>query len=164
MTNLSKLRTRTKPTLAILVGNIGSGKSTLCKQLSKHFLIISRDSLRYMIGAGVYRFSDKTEPVIREMNLACLRAAMLCRKDVVLDETNMSARTRSGFINEAKRNNYRVIAIELPFLGMKESVDRRMRDPHNQPDRKLWEHVWTMFYGMWDPPLKEEGLDAVIKL
>lgn len=56
--------------LIILIGNIGCGKSTLAKKLvKKGYCIISRDSFRYMIGAGNYIFDLKYEPAVKCANL-----------------------------------------------------------------------------------------------
>ena len=154
-----------KPTLVLLVGNIGAGKSTLTKELANQgYLILSRDSIRYMIGGGEYRFGDETEPIVRSVTLAALEVMAIAEKHVVLDETSMSPRIRSTFINVVKRYDYNVIAIILPKLSMEESVARRLRNPHGQPDKALWERVWTMFDHMYVEPSKKEGIHQIIKL
>ncbi len=54
-----------KPEIIILVGNIGSGKTTLAKKYAKKgYVIIARDDLRYNIGAGQYVFDRKLEKAI----------------------------------------------------------------------------------------------------
>ena len=51
--------------LIILVGNIGSGKSTYAKKYQKKgYIVIARDQLRYAIGGGEYIFNTKYEPLI----------------------------------------------------------------------------------------------------
>jgi len=51
--------------LIILIGNLGTGKSTFAKTLvEKGYINISRDSLRYMIGAGKYIFNKEFEQSI----------------------------------------------------------------------------------------------------
>jgi len=165
MIDQQKKPTNKKRKLVILVGNIGSGKSTLCKQLTKEkYVILSRDALRYMIGAGLYHFNLKTEPAIADANLLVLESFLNHGLDIVMDETNMTKRSRAKIIERAKKYSYHVIVIILPILKRQESVDRRMKNPHNQADRKLWLHVWDMFNHMYQEPSKKEGIDEIIKL
>jgi len=152
-----------QPTITLLVGNIGSGKSTVCKKLRKTNVIISRDAIRYMIGGGKYRFDFKLEPMVHDSTEAVVRVFMLGKKNIVLDETNMSKSLRAKWIRLAQRYNYRVHVLLLPKLTMEESVNRRMNNPHDTPDRKLWEHVWKMFDTMFETPTKSEGIHKIIK-
>lgn len=155
-----------KPRMVILIGNIGSGKSTISRQFSKkNFIILSRDSLRYMIGAGDYKFdAKKTEPIIRKMNLACLREIAADKLNVLIDETSMSVRTREALISIGKSFGYYIVAVVMPNITMKNSVDRRMKSPHGKFGRKTWESVWKMFDSMYEPPTELEGFDKIIYL
>lgn len=153
-----------KPTLTILVGNIGNGKSTLCKKLAKNHIIISRDSIRYMIGGGKYRFDLTLEPFVAKCTEKCIESFMLSRKDIVVDETNVLKRTRSRYLRLAKKYNYNSKAIILKKLSKEESVRRRMKAPHDRASKKLWNYIWEMFEKLYQEPSKQEGFKEIIKL
>jgi len=153
-----------KKELVILVGNIGAGKSTLCKKYQeKGYVVIARDHLRYAIGGGTYVFNLKYEPVIWETELCMLESFMELGVNIVVDEVGVSRAMRMRYIVPAKDNGYVVKCHVLPQLTMTEAVDRRMQDPHGQYDRKLWEDVWLKFAGMYEEPSFEEGIEDIIK-
>lgn len=154
-----------KKELVILIANIGNGKSTLAKQYAKKkYFIISRDSLRYMIGAGDYTFLYQTEPFIKKSALKILDTFMQSGYNLVWDETNVSKNLRVSAIKLAKKNNYKVVAVVLPRLSKKLSVKRRMTNPHGQFDKSLWESVWEKFDSIYEFPKKSEGIDKIVRL
>ena len=151
--------------LILLVGNIGSSKSTYAKQLVKQgYYVVSRDSLRYMIGAGDYIFDREKEPIIHSMLMKCLMALFILGEDIIIDETNMTQKVRANYIERGKQFNYEIEAHVMPTMDREESVRRRMGDNHGDlPDAK-WEEVWEGFNGRYVEPTVEEGFDKVIKL
>ena len=151
--------------LIILIGNVGSGKSTLVKQYQeKGYVVIARDNLRYAIGGGKYVFNVKYEPIIKEIEETMLYEFLELDVNIIIDETNMTKMGRDRFIFLAKSVHYKIKAIELRKLSKKESVDRRMTNPHGTPDRKVWEGVWEKFNDIYESPTTQEGFDEVIKL
>lgn len=154
-----------KKHLIILIGNIGSGKSTYCKKYQEQgYIVIARDQLRYGIGNGKYVFNYKYEPVIWSTELYMFRKFIELEENIVVDEVGMSKNMRQRYIPYAKENGYTITALELPRLSMGESVTRRMINPHGQPNVELWKQVWTKFEAIYEPPTKEEGFDKIIKL
>lgn len=152
--------------LIILIGNIGTGKSTFAKNLqkAKNYVVISRDSLRYGIGAGNYIFNLDYEEIIWNTELFMFRNFVNKSVSIVIDEVGVNKKLRKRYIPYAKANNYFVQGVILPKLSMKEAVDRRMNDPHGQYDRNLWEEVWTKFNEMYEEPIMEEGFDRIVDL
>ena len=149
----------------ILVGNIGSGKSTYIKKNYKGGVIVSKDGLRYSIGGGQYIFNRFYEPIIHATS--CYMADKFCSieiPEIILDETNVIKKGREQFIKIAKKYGYKVIAIKFPRLNKKEAVDRRMTNPHCQYDRKIWEEVWRKFNNRYTEPTLEEGFDEIINV
>ena len=158
-----------RPELVILIGNIGSGKSTLCRQyIKKGFIVISRDSLRYMIGAGEYIFDQKYEPAIHAANLAILEQFLAWGHNVVMDEVNITKNLRAAYIKRAQTisqyRQYKITGIVLPRLSKEVSVERRLRSPHGNFPRSTWEQVWENFNRMYESPTKTEGFDKIIRL
>lgn len=125
--------------IIILVGNIGSGKSTLVKKYQEQgFVVIARDMLRYAIGGGNYVFNERYEPIIWSTELTLLEDFLSLGVDIVIDEVGVSKNMRSRYIEFAKLYNYKIVGYVFPKLSMKESVDRRMNNPHGCPDRLVW--------------------------
>jgi len=155
------------PQLIILVGNIGSGKSTLVQEyIKKGYIVISRDSLRYGIGGGQYKFDYDLEPVIWETELTMFKLFLLLGKNIIIDEVGISKLMRKRYLDIVRLPfypNYSVICIEMPKLSRKEAIDRRMKDPHGQPDRQIWEDVWEKFNNQYETPTKEEGFNKIIR-
>lgn len=152
-------------TITILVGNIGSGKSTwILKNRKENEVVVSRDSLRYMFGGGNYLFSSFTEPLVWDIELAIVDRLMMSNFSIVVDETGMSRKMRERYIKLAKLFNYKIIVVEMPRLSMEECVNRRMRNPHQQPAKEIWETVWKKFDSQYEKPSKEEGIDEIIEV
>ncbi|MHA2013326.1 MAG: AAA family ATPase [Candidatus Helarchaeota archaeon] len=151
--------------LIILVGNIGSGKSTLCKKLQKEgYVIISRDSLRYGIGGGNYIFDLNYEPIVWDTEFYLFERFLQLGVNLVIDEVGINKILRKRYIPLAKRFNYKIVVYLLPKLTMKKSVRRRLKDPHGQLDKKLWESVWKKFNKMYEKPTLDEGFDEIRKV
>ena len=151
----------------ILIGNIGSGKSTLVKQYQeKGYVVISRDSLRYGIGGGEYVFNTKYEKIIHKTAIKMLRLFLELNVNIIIDETNVTKHLRKQYINIIRKCSidYKITGIELPILSKQDSVDRRMTNPHGQPNRKIWEEVWEMFNKNYESPSFDEDFNKIIKL
>jgi len=150
--------------LILLIGNIGSGKSTIAKKfVKKGYVCICRDSLRYMIGAGDYIFNRSLEPTINKAEKKIVIEFMKLGVNLVIDEVHATEHLRKMHIDLAKKYGYHITAYVMPRLDKKTSVDRRMTNPHGQPDRISWEVVWEGFDSRYEEPTKEEGFDKIIK-
>jgi predicted kinase len=148
--------------MIVLVGNIGSGKTTYCKHLIKEgSLIVSRDALRYMIGNGKYIFDKRIEPAIFESERNILENLMLREFNVAVDETGINKRLRRPYIRLAKNYEYEIEAHVMPILSKKVCVDRRMKQPHCINERDVWEAVWEKFNNIYEPPTRVEGFDKI---
>jgi predicted kinase len=156
------------PELVITIGNIGTGKSTIVKKYVKEgYIVIARDSLRYGIGGGKYIFDLKLEPIIWDTELFMFKKFARMGKNIVVDEVGINRAMRKRYIRIIKNSvypAYDIIALVMPRLSMKEAVNRRMREPHGQPSRKLWESVWKNFDSQYEPPTKAEGFTKIIQL
>jgi len=152
-------------TLYVLVGNIGSGKSTFCKHFLKEhkekIVCTCRDSLRYMIGGGDYIFDPDLEPFIVISHLRILEAFMNEGFDIIIDETNISSVYREDYLELAEYYDYQKIALVFPKLDKETSVSRRLQNDHGDQGREVWEGVWDKFNNKYEEPTKEEGFDEV---
>lgn len=151
-----------KKELIILVGNIGTGKSTYAKRYQKKgYIIIARDQLRYAIGGGQYIFNREYEPVIWKTELYMFKKFVDLDKNIVVDEVGINPIIRKRYIKYAKKRGYKIIAVVMPYLTREKAVARRMKDPHGQPSKKLWRMVWEKFEMGYEPPSKEEGFNQI---
>jgi len=147
----------------VLVGNIGTGKSTIVKQIVKHnYCCISRDSLRYMIGAGKYIFDPFLEPCIWRSERSIIQIMMNYDENIVVDEVGVSKSLRAPYLKLAIINGYEIIAYVMPKLSKKICVDRRVANSHGNNSRKVWERVWDQFNLVYSKPTLKEGFDKVI--
>ena len=150
--------------LIILVGNIGSGKSTLARTYTKKgYVILARDSLRYAIGGGKYIFNLRLEHAIWDSEQNMVENFMKTNVNLIIDEVGITRIVRERYIHLANKYHYYITALILPKLSMKKSVDRRMKNPHGQDNRKLWEGVWKKFDTQYEIPIYEEGFNKIIK-
>jgi len=150
--------------LIILVANIGGGKSTITKKYQKNgYIVISRDTLRYAIGGGNYIFNYDHESIIFRTEFYMLEAFMEIGANIVVDEVNINKLMRLRYINLAKDYGYKVKCHLLPKLTMKESVNRRIKCPHGDYTRKVWENIWKNFNNQYEKPTLSEGFDEIIK-
>ncbi len=151
--------------LILLIGNIASGKSTLSKEyVEKGYTVVSRDAIRYMVGGGNYIFNPDLEPVIKTGTQALLEKFLEDELCIVYDETNVCMSLRQPTIELAKKYGYTITAVVLPKISKEKSVNRRMKNPHGQYDRDIWNTVWTNFNNMYEKPTLDEGIDEVIEL
>jgi tRNA uridine 5-carbamoylmethylation protein Kti12 len=157
-----------QPEVVLLVGNIGSGKSTLTKEYTKQgYLVISRDAFRYMLGAGDYTFDYDLEPCLRKTEIYMLKSLLYTGRNIVVDETNMNRKAREPLLCAAletpSHTTYRLTAVVFPRLSKEESVGRRLKNPHGSSSEELWGQVWEMFDSMYEEPTLGEGFDKVLK-
>jgi len=148
----------------ILIGNIGSGKSTYINNHLKNCISISKDGLRYSIGNGTYIFNPDYEYTIHKAILELNIGFCSIGENVVIDETNMTKKSRKSHITIGKKYKYNIIAVVFPELSKIDSVNRRMTNPHCQDDRKVWNSVWERFHNVYNPPTIEEGFNQIIEL
>lgn len=154
-----------KPEMVILIGNIGSGKSTYAKKYQKKgYIVIARDYLRYAIGGGEYIFNPDYEPIIWKTEMDILRRFMGLGVNIIVDEVGISKSMRKRYIDETKRLGYKVIVIEMPHFNMGESITRRMIKNHGNQSADVWKQIWTKFEAQYESPLLTEGIDKIIKV
>lgn len=154
-----------KKELMLLIGNIGSGKTTYAKKyVEKGYINISKDNLRFNIGAGKYIFDRRYEKTIFEVEKKMFQNFCRLGVNIVVDGTNVTRTLRKRYISYAKRYNYKIIGIVFPFLPRKTALKRRFKDPRGDKNKMKWGEVWEMFNFCYCIPLKKEGFNKLIYL
>lgn len=154
-----------KPQLILMVGNIGSGKSTYVKKfVDKGYVCIARDQLRYGIGNGKYIFNPDYERIIWDTEKYMFQKFMDTKINLIIDEIGISKTMRMRYIQYVKELGYEITVIEMPKFCMGESVSRRLINNHGNQSDKIWNEVWTKFEAEYEAPSYDEGIDKIIKL
>lgn len=151
--------------MQILIGNIGSGKSTYCKEkVKEEYIIISKDDLRYSIGAGNYIFNLNYEQSISNCMLEFFHSlSQLNDIKIIIDETNMDKESRKFYLYWGKYYKYTKIAMIFPSLTKEESVKRRLQSNHGNTSKEVWDEVWERKNTIYEEPTKEEGFDIIMR-
>jgi len=150
--------------LIILVGNIGSGKSTLCEMYQRRgYVVISRDSLRYAIGAGNYVFNPDYEWIIWDAEIQLFEDFLSQGVDIIVDSPGLSKSMRQRYIKIAKSSeyNYDIVCHNLQRLSMEESVKRRLQKNHGNTSKEKWEEIWKKFDNFYEEPTLDEGFSNI---
>jgi predicted kinase len=144
----------TKPKLISMVGLPRSGKSTICKKLSKELgaPIVNRDAIRLALHGQ--RYQALAEPMIKAISLIMIRSLFGAGHQVVInDETNYSRASRDYSRDDANWDTY--------FYWVKTSPEicKERAEATGQPDlfpviddmHKRWE-TFTPKDVLWNGP------------
>jgi len=147
--------------LILMIGNIGTGKSTFVKTYEKEYIVLSRDKIRYGIGNGNYVFIPQLEPAIWDGEITLFEGMVNTGINIIVDEININNVFRSRYINVAEAADYTITGIVMPHLSMDECVRRRMGNNHGDGTKEEWEEVWTRFNNKYEQPTFDEGFDKI---
>lgn len=154
-----------KPTLIVMMGNCGSGKSTYARKVAqKGYLYVSRDDIRTMIGGGTYIFNKNLEPAVFDIEHYAIAMLMDTEKNIIIDEVGLSKNLRAPYVELAGEYGYSPVLYIMPRLKKTESINRRMTNPRGDISREEWAKVWDKFDRIWEDPDKSEGWDQIVKL
>src|ERR1700739_212171 len=117
------------PTLTVMVGLSGSGKSVLSKQWIVNgygqVLRFNRDNLRAMLYPGVTwdKGGKHNEEYVRRYEQEGVRSALRMGRDVIVDDTNCVVRTRYGWeeIAVETRAKFRLVVMTT---SLEECIER----------------------------------------
>jgi predicted kinase len=149
--------------LILMVGNIGSGKTTwILRHRKGHQVVMSRDELRYMFGCGDYLFDFDLEGIVKKSTRFIITNLIKNGFSLIVDSTSVSRKQRKELFQFAKKNGYKTTAVVMPKFTMKECVDQRIVNPHGTAKRDVWEKVWQKFDAAYQEVTKDEGVDKII--
>lgn len=144
-----------KPTFIMMVGLVGSGKSTYAKQLSKetNAVICSSDAIREEY-CGDENSQDKNEEVFKILHSRikeCLRKGV----NVIYDATNINSKRRRAFLSELRNIPciMKCVIMAVPFDNCCEQNKSR--------DRVVPYEVIERMYKNWNTPYWFEGWDEI---
>jgi predicted kinase len=145
------------PTLLLLCGLPGSGKTTLAKKLERerHALRLSPDEWLWSLSIDLYDEAKRTAVEILQWDLAA--RALALGVDVILE---------NGFWSRAERDDYRSRAkalgahVELFFLDVSRDELRTRLDKRNKDLPSAMAHIDAATLDLWwsrfEPPASDE--------
>lgn len=172
-----------KPKLIVMVGNIASGKTTWIRKFlderllesindkttggGESWVVVSKDALRTMIGAGRYVFDEEVEPYIHDAFVEIMMVFMNEKLNIIVDETNMDLVTRNLLLQFTGIENgfgydYEIIACVMPTIFVHKTLQHRC--PNGEAGCKsaqIWKKVYRQKAEKFEAPTKAEGFDEV---
>ena len=144
-----------KPTFIMMVGLVGSGKSTYAKQLSKetNAVICSSDATREEL-CGDENSQDKNEEVFKILH-SRIKEYLRSGINVIYDATNINSKRRKAFLSELRKIPCvkKCVIMATPFITCCEQNKSR--------DRVVPYEVIERMYKNWNTPYWFEGWDEI---
>lgn len=147
------------PTLYMLIGVPGSGKTTWIKN-NKHDAVVASTDLyieRYAMKTGkTYNdmFKELISVATDQMNKD-VAYAVQSNKDIIWDQTNLTAKSRKSKLSKIPKN-YRKVAVYFP-------VPPDLRDRlASRPGKTIPDPVILSMINQLQAPTKEEGFDEIV--
>ncbi len=139
-------------TLYVLVGNIGSGKTTWARQQVKanpRVRIVSPDAIRQML-FGDYEYRVEMDAIITDICCRAIHDLLLADYEVVVDACNYTRARRLAWIRVAERLNCKVCGIYFPKREASWHVGNRLKSAH--AENKDWKRIWEENERTWEAP------------
>lgn len=146
------------PTLYVMIGVPGSGKTTYARTHLPNAIRISLDDLRLMMSGETYQ--ERLEPAISIAAGALVQSLLpycaLRAWDVVFDATDVTRARRAPLVAAARAFGFRPVAIYIATALGLAHIRNRQR-PFPVPGE-----VIGSFAHRLEPPTVEEGFDEVV--
>lgn len=143
------------PICVLVIGPPGSGKSSFARQLETSGFQFDHVS------------SDFSDAHYVEKRMAYMmrkfREALGYRRNVLVDQTNISAAKRRGYITEAAHRDYKLIAVDLFSLPTSELI-KRCQEREQVDHRHIPTDVIIELANKYEPPSYAEGFDIIYKV
>jgi predicted kinase len=152
------------PTLNLLIGNVGSGKSLIASKLAKLFrdTIVSMDAIQASVAAGNYDSYDQDKkPVYQAAEEALIETSLKKGISVVIDRTNIDRKTRERFMKIGEKYAATIVAYDWG-PGSEEALKRRQINSRGLPDAK-WAEIWNFMKTSYEAPTEDEGFHQIIE-
>lgn len=152
------------PRIEVLVGMIGSGKSTYARERADAgAIVVSHDALTSMLHAR-YRYEAELRRAYRRMEESIALVASSADRDVVVDRTHLTRESRRRWVEFGYSIGTPVVAVAFPVMHPRVHAERRFNDDPRGRTLAEWSKV-ALHHGLQataeplDGPL--EGFAAV---
>ncbi len=146
-----------KPTMWIMCGLSGSGKSTIATQIANenpNTIIVSSDAIREEL-TGNYEDQEHNEEVFKIFHDR-IRKNLENKKNVIADATNITMKSRRAIMMKVHGLNIRKVCIIIP-KPFEQCKEDNLHREHPVPDFVLDKQIRK-----FQIPFKEEGWDEII--
>jgi predicted kinase len=129
------------PGLEVLVGMVGSGKSTYARRrAARGAAVVCHDDLMRVVKPGV-EYDSSLKDTFHLMEEYVIRAALSGGCRVVIDRTNLTWASRSRWTDLADTLSVPCVAIRFPAVDADEHARRRFEDDPQGRDLAYWVNV-----------------------
>lgn len=152
------------PRIEVLVGMIGSGKSTYCKRRAQDgAIIVNDDSIVTMLHGGFYSgYRSDLKPLYKTVENNAVYMAICMGQAVVIDRTNLSIDSRRRWIGLAKCLDTVTVAVTFPQASPEEHARRRFASDARGYSLEQWVKVANHHREEYVEPTVDEGFDFVV--
>ena len=152
--------------IEVLVGNIGSGKSTYAKSRARSgAIVVSEDSIVMDVHGGKYdRYHDDLKPLYRSVETTIFQLAVALHRDVIIDKTNMTRQQRARWITLAQSLDADVRCMWWRGPEKPNAISRRMLGDARGITRQKWEEVYDRKAAEFEEPRMEEGFRFIDRM
>ena len=151
------------PTLTILVGLPGSGKSTWRAEHTAAVIISSDDLIDEFAAANGLTYSEAFKKVdmkqIQRDIMSRFQTALVEGRDIIVDRTNMPRKSRALFLNGVPDTYHRRAVV---FRVPEEELKRRLRERASATGKFIPEHVVLGMQSSYQEPTLDEGFQEVV--
>lgn len=151
----------------ILIGNVGSGKSTWAKKFVKknpNTVIICRDNIREMLN-GKYIFSKEQEPLVMSIRNRCIEEVLRESYNLIVDETSLNRERRNGLTSFIKFVEPRIIINYVIFRTPREKCIENRTKNNKGYSKEKWEEIYDWMQEDFDEPdMSKEWYQEIIEV
>ena len=151
------------PTMHMMIGNVGCGKSLISQKLSKLYntVVFNMDTYQEMLSGGIYgAYDNAKKDIYREGEEATIRSTLQHGVSLVIDRTNMDRKRRKRFLDIGEEFGVEIVAYDFG-AGSDDDLMRRCKNPRGVPV-EIWKEVFEHMKGSYEPPEKEKGFSSVV--
>lgn len=151
--------------IEVLVGTIGSGKSTYAKQRAKDgCIIVNDDSIVNAVHADQYGlYQEDLKPIYKGAELFILNTALAMGKDVVIDKgLSLSVNSRQRWISIGRSLDIPVQCVLFEFFTPEVHAERRAGSDDRGLGKEYWLKVAKCHFANYQEPTVAEGFLTVV--
>jgi len=157
--------------LVLMVGNIGTGKTSTTNRLmdaadileNRNVIVVSVDCLATILNNGHYGpdiWTDRHWQLYAVAKQHIVREALARDFDVIVDGSHMSKANRKAYIDIAKE--FDDIIVDGYLHTYPDGLARRITNPKSEHTSiEKWTEVYKIFEDMYEEPTLDEGIDNI---
>jgi predicted kinase len=153
-----------RPYVLMLVGLPGTGKSTFVAQLPSDFVVLSTDNIMECIARDLNVSYNEAFNIVgwdaaEAQYYKEFTEATDAGKDIVIDQTNVSAKARRRKLLRVPAHYHKVAVI---FTLPDDVLEERLVAREAKTGKKIPPHIMADMRKRWEDPTKAEGFDNIV--